>query len=66
MGLSENSVPLNPLDYHHFPYQNSYLDLFGGILYFQTHPYVEHGVAQHTHPQKPGAPLWYQYSHSRP
>ena len=20
MGLSENSVPLNPLDYHHFPY----------------------------------------------
>ena len=28
MGLSENRVPLNPLDDHNFPYQNSYLRIY--------------------------------------
>ena len=37
LGLSENSVPLNPLDYHHFPYQNSYL----GVYYIFRHTHLE-------------------------
>jgi hypothetical protein len=28
VSLSENSVALNPLDDHHFPYENSYLGVF--------------------------------------
>ena len=35
LGLSENSVPLNPLDYHHFPYQNSYLGVY--CIFRHTH-----------------------------
>jgi hypothetical protein len=35
MGLSENSVPLNPLDYRHFPYQNSYLGVY--CIFRHTH-----------------------------
>ena len=35
LGLSENSVALNPLDYHHFPYQNSYLGVY--CIFRHTH-----------------------------
>ena len=49
MGLSENSVPLNPLDYHHFPYQNSYLGVYCIFRHTQIYKwYVEtpsHGLA---------------------
>ena len=28
LGLSENSVPLNPLDYDHYPHSNGYLGVY--------------------------------------
>ena len=35
MGVSENSVPLNPMVHDHYPYQ---MAIIGNILYFQTNP----------------------------
>ena len=37
MGVSENSVPLNPMVNDHYPYQ---MALIGNIPYFQTNPYM--------------------------
>ena len=37
MGLSENSVPLNPMVNDHYPYQ---MAIIGGIHHFQTYPYA--------------------------
>ena len=37
MGMSENSVPLNPMVNDHYPYQ---MAIIGNIPYFQTNPYV--------------------------
>ena len=36
MGVSENSVPLNPMVHDHYPYQ---MAIIGNIPYFQTNPY---------------------------
>jgi len=36
MGVSENSVPLNPMVNDHYPYQ---MAIIGNIPYFQTNPY---------------------------
>ena len=44
MGLSENSVPPNPMVNDHYPYQ---MAIIGGIPHFQTYPYV-----QKRHPQE--------------
>ena len=35
MGVSENSVPLNPMVNDHYPYQ---MAIIGNISYFQTNP----------------------------
>ena len=37
MGLSENSVPLNPMVNDHYPY---WMAIIGGIHHFQTNPYT--------------------------
>ena len=37
MGVSENSVPLNPMVNDHYPYK---MAIIGNIPYFQTNPYV--------------------------
>ena len=37
MGLSENSVPLNPMANDHYPYK---MAIIGNIPYFQTNPYA--------------------------
>ena len=36
MGVSENSVPLNPMVDDHYPYK---MAIVGNIPYFQTNPY---------------------------
>ena len=36
MGVSENSVPLNPMVNDHYPYK---MAIIGNIPYFQTNPY---------------------------
>ena len=38
MGVSENSVPLNPLVNDHYPY---YMAILGNIPYFQTNTYIK-------------------------
>ena len=38
MGVSENSVPLNPMVNDHYPYK---MAIIGNIPYFQTNPYVK-------------------------
>ena len=40
MGLSEDMVPLNPLDNDHFPY-NGHVKVYS---IFQTHPYMIHKI----------------------
>ena len=35
MGVSENSVPLNPMVNDHYPYE---MAIIGNIPYFQTNP----------------------------
>ena len=37
MGVSENSVPLNPMVNDHYPYE---MAIIGNIPYFQTNPYL--------------------------
>ena len=37
MGVSENSVPLNPMVNDHYPYK---MAIIGNIPYFQTNPYT--------------------------
>ena len=47
MGVSENSVPLNPMVNDHYPYS---MAVIGNIPYFQTNPYMDgHDYSSWTH-----------------